>query len=483
MRSSPPRTSSGSSLVAPLARCLAAAAAVFALACTQARPATPTTSAASAAPDTAAPTAAATAPPATLPFIEDDYPRALAEARAKHRPLFVDTWATWCHACISMRAYVFPDPQLRALASDFVWAAIDTERPENAKWVETHAQSAWPTLWVIDPETERVVLKWSNTATAPELVSLLGDARAAMQRGDTRVDAGAALVRGNQASAAGKIDEAITEYRAALKLAPPDWPRRPNAVEALIERLNDKKDTAACAAVAESELPSLPGGTSKATTAILGLDCASHLPPSAAAGATKERLVAEVRRMAADLREPLLADDRSGLFETLVEVLEDDKRGADAREVARAWAAFLEGEAKKATTPTARMVFDPHRLNAYLELGTPQRALPMLEESERDFPTDYNPKVRIARVYFELHEWNDALAAVDRALPLAYGPRKLRVYSLRADILAAKGDKAATAATLRQALEHARTMTLTGGYAKLRTELEGRLRALESGVK
>ena len=30
-----------------------------------------------------------------LPFIEDDYPRALAEAKAKKLPLFVDVWAPW----------------------------------------------------------------------------------------------------------------------------------------------------------------------------------------------------------------------------------------------------------------------------------------------------------------------------------------------------------------------------------------------------
>ena len=30
-----------------------------------------------------------------LPFIEDDYPAALAMAKAQHRPLFVDAWAPW----------------------------------------------------------------------------------------------------------------------------------------------------------------------------------------------------------------------------------------------------------------------------------------------------------------------------------------------------------------------------------------------------
>jgi hypothetical protein len=37
----------------------------------------------------------ATAPKEALPFIEDDYPRALAEARARKLPLFVDSWAPW----------------------------------------------------------------------------------------------------------------------------------------------------------------------------------------------------------------------------------------------------------------------------------------------------------------------------------------------------------------------------------------------------
>jgi hypothetical protein len=30
-----------------------------------------------------------------LPFIEDDYPRALAEARARKLPIFVEMWAPW----------------------------------------------------------------------------------------------------------------------------------------------------------------------------------------------------------------------------------------------------------------------------------------------------------------------------------------------------------------------------------------------------
>ena len=30
-----------------------------------------------------------------LPFIEDDWPRALAEAKKSGKPIFVDSWAPW----------------------------------------------------------------------------------------------------------------------------------------------------------------------------------------------------------------------------------------------------------------------------------------------------------------------------------------------------------------------------------------------------
>jgi len=51
-----------------------------------------------AAPDAAAAKPApakATATHEVLPFIDDDYPRALAEARRQDRPIFVEAWAPW----------------------------------------------------------------------------------------------------------------------------------------------------------------------------------------------------------------------------------------------------------------------------------------------------------------------------------------------------------------------------------------------------
>ena len=30
-----------------------------------------------------------------LPFIEDDFPKALSEARARNVPIFIEAWAPW----------------------------------------------------------------------------------------------------------------------------------------------------------------------------------------------------------------------------------------------------------------------------------------------------------------------------------------------------------------------------------------------------
>jgi hypothetical protein len=34
-------------------------------------------------------------PSMALPFIHDDYPKALAEARTRKLPIFIETWAPW----------------------------------------------------------------------------------------------------------------------------------------------------------------------------------------------------------------------------------------------------------------------------------------------------------------------------------------------------------------------------------------------------
>jgi tetratricopeptide (TPR) repeat protein len=431
----------------------------------------------------AIPTATARPPtppaPATIVFIENDYPHALAEARARHVPLFIDAWATWCHTCLSMRSYVFPDPALRGFADRFVWLSIDTERDENAAIVARLVPHVLPTLYVLEPATERPVLAWPGSLTATELVSLLDDAELAARHGDAGGDAAAALLRGHQARAAGNLQDAITAYRAALAAAPADWPRRPQAVDALVASLADDKQHAVCVTTAAEEAARLPPGTPVADVLRSAFGCIEKLPRSAPERTHLAALVKLGEQVATDLTQPILADDRSDLFDYVVQALKDQSKHADdVKRVATAWASFLEDQAAKAPSPPARQVFDAHRMLAYLALNQPERAVPMFEQSERDFPDDYNPPSRLAKVFLVMKRYADAEAAVSRSLSRAYGARKLTLWSLQDEIFEAQDKRADAKRALEAALAFAKTIPLTGSYPRLRDSLEKRLAKL-----
>jgi tetratricopeptide (TPR) repeat protein len=382
-----------------------------------------------------APPASSSSPdaPARIQFVENDYPQALALARARGVPLFVDAWATWCHTCLSMRSYVFTDPALQPLAPRFVWLALDTEREENAPEVTRLGVKALPTLFVVDPATEETRMAHTGSLTATELARLL------------------------ESQGAGPSPEATAKR---------------------VERLADDKQLAACVTVGADEAPRMPPGTALADVLRSAIGCATDLPDGAPERGRLPELVTLGERVAANASEPILADDRSDLYDYLVDSLQRLGRDDDAKRLAGAWASFLENQAGRATGPAARAVFDAHRVLAYEALGDPARALPMLEQSERDFPDDYNPPARLGKVLFDLKRYDEAITALERALPRAYGPRKLRLWSLEADVLLAKGDKDGARRELQSALDFASTIPLTGSYPALRDAIATRLKGL-----
>jgi tetratricopeptide (TPR) repeat protein len=250
-------------------------------------------------------------------------------------------------------------------------------------------------------------------------------------------------------------------------------------VDALVTGLAGDKQLAACATLGADEAPRLPPGTALADVLRAAMSCAEDLPSTAPERARLNDLADLGERVALDPAQPILADDRSDLYDYVAHALRELGRPDDARRVARSWAAFLEDQAARAPDPAARAVFDAHRLLAYLALGEPERALPMLAQSEHDFPADYNPPARLGTALLQLKRYDDALAAVKRALDRAYGPRKLRLWSLEADVFEAKKDRASARRALEEALAYAKTLPLTGGYPKLREALEKRAAKLQ----
>jgi len=375
-----------------------------------------------------------------------------------------------------MRASVLPDARQRRQAGRFVWLSIDTENPGNAAFLERFPIATYPTFLVVDPREERATLKWQGSASVEQIVNLLADADRRRPRGLDAV-----LARADRAQAEGRIDDATRDYVTALNEGGRGWSRRPRAVESLVLALSGAGRLEGCADTALREARALPRGPSFANAVATGLVCAVSAPPDAAwrpaALAGLEPLAREALALPG-----LLADDRSGLYETLVDtrVVCGDRREAHA--LAERWWRFLEEDRRRAASAELRAALDGPRVAAALALEDPARALPALAASEAALPADFNPPYRSARLLFELGRFEDARAAAGRALARAYGGRKLAVYRLAADIERKAGDRAAAARVLDEALSYAEKLPPPQQRPDLVASLRAQRVALHEGT-
>lgn len=396
-------------------------------------------------------------------FIEDDYARALAQAKQQKKLLFVDAWAPWCHTCIYLREHVLSRQAFTAYEKDLVFAAVDTEKPSAAPFLEKFPIEVWPTLLFIDPATERVVFKWLGSADEAQLRALLDAAKGGP---GAVAEADALFAQGQAGAAAQRYAESTKSARSVLSM---------------LSALYLAKSYQACAKASVDQLALFTAPGDRVNAVTWGLGCALELPESTERKKLVDTLVAEGRALLADGTKVAagLADDVSGLYEALVTERQAAKLGVEAEQLAAVWLGFLERQAAAARSPAARAVFDPHRVNAAIAAKTPEKVLAALVQSEKDLPKDYNPPARLALVYSELGRLDEALAASGRALEkCTAGPRKLRLFENQTSILEKRGDVAGQKKTLTQAVAYAKKLPKSQLPAARLAALEARLAAL-----
>ncbi|HET8733887.1 MAG TPA: hypothetical protein VFM45_08955, partial [Anaeromyxobacteraceae bacterium] len=307
-----------------------------------------------------------------------------------------------------MRANVLTDARLLKLAGRFAWLDLDTEKPANFAFVEQYPIDAWPTIYVIDPAAERVLLRWMGAATAAEVEKLLLDAERAWKQ--ERLDAaGEAMARGAALAAERRHADAARAYSDALAAGGPRWPERARAADAMMQALSMAGDEQACAGAAAELLPRLEQGPAFARVAAAGLSCAVGLEVPA----SREPAIRAVEpwaRLALGAR-GALADDKLGLYDALHAARKALGDEAGAKRVAREWLAFVEDESRRARTPLARSAVDGARLSAAMALGEPQRALPALRASAKALPDEYFAQSYQAVAALECGEAQEALEA------------------------------------------------------------------------
>ena len=380
-----------------------------------------------------------------------------------------------------MRAYVWTDKSLTRHAGRFVWLSLDMEKAQNATARKQLGISAFPTFYVVDPSDGHVALRWLGGMSLAQLERILDDGELAV-KGGGQGPAFEALIAADRAYGAEKHAEACDQYLRALAAAPANWPAYGRAVESLMFAYSQADSLQPSLRAADAAWPKLRGTPSAATVAALALDAATELPDSVPGrAAALERYEAACREVLTDPKLSLTGDDRSGIYFSLESAREAVHDSAGVRKLQDEHLAMLEDYAARATTAEQRATYDSHRLSLYIELGKPQAAVPMLQQSRKDFPEDYNPPQRLATAYKSMKQWPDALAASDVALPLAYGPRQFLVLNTRADIQLGMADTTAAKATLTDALAKAEKMPEGLKSPGTIRSLKGRLEKL--GVK
>ncbi|HEY3496106.1 MAG TPA: thioredoxin family protein [Polyangiaceae bacterium] len=414
-----------------------------------------------------------------IPWYRDAPAAAFERARKEQKPVVVDLWAPWCHTCLSMQEYVLRSEKLPDAAAHFVFLSIDTERAENAEFLKTLTLSAWPTFYVLSPEA-RVRGRWVGAASPGQFARFLADARRAEElshAGAGASDPASLLVAADELAASGRFAEAARAYERALAAAPPDWPRRADALLARVIALKKAQLAAACVDAALAERPDAAHPISQSDFSGTVLDCAADL-------ASGDRRVTKLRRLIAELLEPLCArghaeltpDDRGDACGILIEARESLRDAKGARRALHTRLSVLEAAAAGLPDELASM-YDFARSETLVKLGRGALAIELLEARERALPQNYNPPHQLARVYRSLQRWDEGLLAIDRALALAYGPRKAGLYGVKVDLLLGKGRRTEAANTLAEQL--AVYQSLPEGQKRPDAEAKVRARIVE----
>ena len=351
-----------------------------------------------------------------------------------------------------MRAFVFTDTSLARHAGQFVWLALDIDDAANSQFLVKFPVTGTPTLIVIDPKSESVALRYLGGASVPQIEQLLHDGEA-LVRGKQLSGADEALERADRLENANQSAQAAEACEEAIASAPKKWSRFGRAAETLIATLRHARDYKRCASRAVDLYPQLAGTASGAAVADRGLTCALRLADEQKPD--PDLTAALAKAVGVEIQNPknrLLDGDRAALYLSLIGERRRAHDDAATQSLREELAAYLEQKAAAAQTPAQRASYDFYRARVYRDLGQPEKSIPMLEQTERDFPNDYIPPLWLSRAYSTVRKYDEALAASDRALARVSGAGRTMVLDLRSDLYAARGDKAMAMQALRDAI-------------------------------
>jgi hypothetical protein len=331
---------------------------------------------------------------------------------------------------------------LAPLRERIVFAAVDSDREDNATFMDRYAVNVWPTLFVLEPEGGDVVSLWQGAASVNELRGFLQDALDAMDAKHAPAGPLAAMIEAKKAHAVADWPRAARFYQQALDRGGEDWPRRSEAVAGLVFSEYRQAHWARCAQLGAEHAASIEGAAVPADFSWVVLDCADELKVPALRDRARKAVLARLKRHTGDPPAAASVDDRSDALSIYAGALAKAGDPQGAKAARRQQIALLEAAAEAAPSPKEAATFDYARMGAYLALGRGSDAVAMLRERCEQLPDSYEPPARLAQALIAMRKDREALEPLEDAVSKAYGPRKLGYLSTLAELRRRLGDRA-----------------------------------------
>lgn len=97
---------------------------------------------------------------AQVKFVDLDFAEALEQAKKEHKLVFVDFRADWCKPCVEMEQTTFQDSSLGTfMAPHFIAIKFDVDKFSGPDLRNRYSVNSYPTILVIDPQTELVEIR------------------------------------------------------------------------------------------------------------------------------------------------------------------------------------------------------------------------------------------------------------------------------------------------------------------------------------
>ncbi|MBL8740638.1 MAG: thiol reductase thioredoxin, partial [Myxococcales bacterium] len=173
-------------------------------------------------------------------------------------------------------------------------------------------------------------------------------------------------------------------------------------------------------------------------------------------------------------------DDRADTFAALAEIAREAKDPDKARALEEKRLALLEADVAKATSVKEAQVHDYERMLALVALGRGEEAVRLLTARTNEMPDNYEPFARLGSALIEVGRPKEAVAALDKAIALSYGPRRTRYLAQKAKAQGLAGDQPGAVATLEAEVAALRALPAAQQDEKRIRDAESRLAAARS---